>query len=130
MNWCLRIICVLITSAASCVLISTLATVVRAGAELGRNRVEYVAPKDAKHQSLYELLRERRALEQLQRLFSPLRLPSELTFQITECDGVANAWYERWKMTICCGLLELIGKPMPKDVTWAGITIPRFSLKL
>jgi hypothetical protein len=45
-------------------LISTPATVVRAGAEPGRIKVEYVAPKDAKHQSLYELLRERRALEQ------------------------------------------------------------------
>jgi hypothetical protein len=49
-------------------------------------------------------------------------LPSELTLQITECDGVANAWYERGKMTFCYELLELIQKPMPKDVTWADIT--------
>ena len=122
MNWRWNIRGILISTAAVSVLIGSPTTVVRAGAEPGRIKVEYIAPKDAKHQLLYELLRDRRALEQLQRLFSPLQLPSELTLQITECDGVANAWYERGKMTICYELLELIRKPMPKDVTWAGIT--------
>jgi hypothetical protein len=54
----------------------------------GRVKIEYVVPKDPALQSLYHLLR-------VQRLFSPFRLPTDLTIQTLECDGIANAWYER-----------------------------------
>ena len=50
----------------------------------GRIKVEYLAPANAEQQSVYNLLKERRALEQLQRLFSPLRLPTDLSLR----DGV------------------------------------------
>lgn len=89
-------------------------------AEPGRIRIDYVAPKDPKHQSLYDLLKAREALEQLQRLFSPLRLPTDLTIQTAGCDGIANAWYERGRVTLCYELLAVIQQPMPKDTTWAG----------
>ena len=85
----------------------------------GRVKIEYVVPKDPALQSLYHLLRDRRGLERLQRLFSPFRLPTDLTIQTLECDGIANAWYERAGVTLCYELLSLISQPIAKD---AGIT--------
>ena len=71
-----------------------------AEAHPGRITVAYLAPEDAKQQSVYNLLRERQSLEQLQRLFSPLRLPIDLTLQTAGCEGIANAWYERGGVTL------------------------------
>lgn len=99
-----------------------LAPAVAAEARPGRIRIEYVAPKDPKYGPLYDLLKQRRVLERLQRLYSPFRLPTDLTIQTAGCDGVVNAWYERAGVTLCYELLSLISQPLPKDVTWAGIT--------
>ena len=98
------------------------APLIGAEAQPGRVKIEYVVPKDPAHQSLYDLLKQRRVLERLQSLFSPFQLPTDLTIQVTGCDGVANAWYERGGVTLCYELLSLITQPMPKDVAWAGIT--------
>lgn len=87
-----------------------------------RIKIEYVAPKDPAHQSLYEVLRERRVLERMQRLYSPFRLPTDLTIRTAGCDGVINAWYGRGNVTLCYELISLISQPMPKGVAWAGIT--------
>jgi len=122
MEWRGRSSGILIAATVWSALLGPWITEVHAGAEGGRIRVEYVAPKDARHQAIYDLLRERHALERLQRLFSPLRLPSELVLQTSECEGIANAWYERGKVTICYELLNVIQQPIPKDVTWGGIT--------
>ena len=121
MKWRWRISAILIAATAWSAVLGLWAAGVCAEADGGRIRVEYVAPGDARHQAVYDLLRERKVLERLQRLFSPLRLPSELTLRTTECDGIANAWYERGKVTICYELLNVIQQPMPKDVTWGGI---------
>lgn len=87
-----------------------------------RLRVEYLTPKVSKQQSIYDLLRERRALEQLQKLFSPFRLPIDLILKTAGCDGIANAWYERGSVTLCYELLDAIRQPMPNSTAWAGIT--------
>jgi len=99
-----------------------LASAIAAEAQPGRIRIAYAPTKDAKHEALYGLLKQRRVLEQLQRLYSPLRLPTDLTIQTAGCDGVVNAWYERAGVTLCYELLDLISQPLAKDVTWAGIT--------
>ena len=67
-----------------------------AAAESLPNRIkpEYYPPKNPAHQPIFDLLKEKRALEKLQEIFSPLRLPIELKLQIGPC-GVANAWYNR-----------------------------------
>src|SRR5712672_2372705 len=59
-----------------------------------RIKIEYVAVKNPEHQKLYDLLKERRALEALQQIFSPIRLPVDLTIKTLGCD-VVNAWYDR-----------------------------------
>src|SRR5262249_25566102 len=87
-----------------------------------RIRVAYFAPKNAAYQATYELLKERRALEKLQEIFSPLRLPVDLTLQTGDCEGVANAWYDQDKISVCYEYVHEILKGVPKDTTPEGIT--------
>lgn len=88
----------------------------------GRIRIEYVAPHNPEHEALFDRLRERRVLERMQRLYSPFRLPSDLTIQIAGCDGVVNAYYGRGRVVLCYELINLISQPIPEGITWAGIT--------
>jgi hypothetical protein len=87
-----------------------------------RIRIEYVLPKNSEHRQLYDQLREHRVLERLQELFSPFRLPADLTLRTMGCDGISNAWYQRPTLTICYEYLEDIRKTAPKETTAAGIS--------
>jgi hypothetical protein len=90
-----------------------------------RISIAYVPPSNSAFQQLYDLLRERRALERIQEVLSPLRLPEALTIKITEC-GAVNSWYRRENfkptVTICYELLKHILDSLPKRTTPAGIT--------
>jgi hypothetical protein len=88
----------------------------------GPIRIEYVVPENPEHQYIHAMLKERKALEKLQEIFSIFRLPSELTLRIVGCDGRVNAWYEEGEISVCYELLERIKKTMPKQVTDAGLT--------
>jgi Putative metallopeptidase len=87
--------------------------------------VAYVAPNDPEFQQLYDLLKARRALEKIQEILSPLRLPEELTIKTMEC-GKVNSWYSRENskptVTICYELLKNILESVPKETTPAGVT--------
>jgi hypothetical protein len=83
---------------------------------------EYVAPTNPAQQPLYELVKQRRVLEKLQEIFSPFRLPVDLTFRTIGCDGKSNAWYQRPAITLCYEYLDEILKSMPKETTPAGVT--------
>jgi hypothetical protein len=91
-----------------------------------RVRIEYGPPKNPEHQKLYDLLKERRALERAKQILSPIRLPVDLTIRAQGCDGVVNAWYEREKsqpkVTICYEWLQEIMHSLPNETTPAGIT--------
>src|SRR5215468_8675174 len=91
-------------------------------AQTNRVRVEYVPPTNPAHQPLYELLKQRRSLEKLQEIFSPFRLPIDLTFRTIGCDGVSNAWYHRPDVSVCYEYLNEIYQTMPKETTPGGIT--------
>ena len=93
-----------------------------ADAQSKRIGIEYELPKNPAHQSLYEMLKERRVLEKLQEIFSPFQLPIELTFKTVGCDGVSNAWYSRPTVSICYEYLAEIQRDMPKETTSAGVT--------
>jgi hypothetical protein len=88
--------------------------------------IEYVPPKNPEHQKLYEMLQERRALEKLQFIFSPLLLPVDVTIRSAGCDGVPNAWYQREGsrplVTLCYEYLQEIMDRMPKETTPEGFT--------
>ena len=79
-----------------------------------RVSVVYVPPQNSAFQQLYDLLRERRALERIQEILSPLQLPEQLTIKTTEC-GAVNSYYQRQNfkptVTICYELLKQIWIP-------------------
>jgi len=83
--------------------------------------IEYVQPTKPEYKALYELIKERRALEGIKEIFSPFRLQNDLTVKSTEC-GMVNAWYQRPTVTICYEYLDDILKMMPKEATPAGLT--------
>jgi hypothetical protein len=84
--------------------------------------IEYVAPKNSDLQDLYEVVKIRGALERIQKILSPLRLPEELAVRMMEC-GKVNAWYLRENskptVTICYELLKQVLGSLPKETTAA-----------
>ncbi|MBX9841438.1 MAG: DUF4344 domain-containing metallopeptidase [Xanthobacteraceae bacterium] len=68
-------------------------------------RIQYVPPTDPQHQALYSQMREGRALEDLQQLLSPLRLPDPLLLRVSGCEGIKNAWSGAGIVNICYELL-------------------------
>ena len=108
----------LLAAAAACVGLSP------AGADPQPQRIlaEYVQPTNPAHQHLYERVKERRVLEKLQEIFSPFRLPVDLTFRTVGCDGKSNAWYQRPSITLCYEYLDDILKSIPKETTPGGLT--------
>ena len=91
-------------------------------AQTKRIRIEYVPPTNPAHETVYALLKERRALEKLQEIFSPFRLPIDLTLKAMGCDGVSNAWYHRPSVTLCYEYLDEIHRSVPEKTTPEGVT--------
>jgi len=87
-----------------------------------RIKINYVAPTNPAHQELYEKLKDHKALEILRDIFSPIRFPIDVTLTMRGCDGVSNAWYQRFTLTICYEYVDDIRKSLPKEPTPAGIT--------
>ena len=93
-----------------------------ADAQTNRIRIEYYPPKNPALQAVYERVKERKALEKFQELFSPFRLPIELTLQTGDCEGASNAWYNRPAISVCYEYLNEILQSVPKETTKAGVT--------
>jgi len=93
--------------------------------QANRVRIEYLPPKNPEHQQLYDMLKAHAALETAQKLFSPIRLPVELTIKTVGCDGMVNAWYaveeSRPTLSVCYEYLQAILQHTP-GTTSAGIT--------
>jgi Putative metallopeptidase len=85
-------------------------------------RVEYVLPKNPAHQSIYDRLKQGRALERIQTLLSPLRLPRPLLLKVSRCDGESNAWYDEGFVTVCYEFLADILKNAPEQTLPSGVT--------
>jgi hypothetical protein len=86
-----------------------------------RIAIEYVPPTEPRQQGVYTTVKERRALEMMQEIFGPFRLPNELTLKTKTC-GMSNAWYQRPTLTICYEYLEDIRNSLPKEPPPAGMT--------
>jgi len=93
--------------------------------QLGRIKIQYDAPTNPDLQATYQRLKDHHALEKVQQILSPLRLPEELTIKNAEC-GMVNAWYTRERsgptVTICYELLQHISQSLPAQTSPAGIT--------
>ena len=91
-------------------------------AKENRIRIEYVPPTNPAHQPLYDVLKRHRTLEKLQEVFSPFRLPIDLTLKTIGCNGISNARYQRPEVIVCYEYLNEIYQTMPKETTPGGIT--------
>jgi len=106
-------------------IVSTFAAVVaRESAALQTDRVEieYVTPKNAAHEPIYQLMRERKVLERFKEYLSPLRLPRMLFLKLEGCDGEGNSWYADDAVTVCYEYLDNILQNVPEQTTSTGIT--------
>lgn len=90
-------------------------------AEARQIDIAYLPPKDARHQPLHELLKRNRALEKLQEILSPFRLPRRVLMKVEGCDGIANAFSGDGAVTVCYEYLDEIWANVPKETTPEGI---------
>jgi hypothetical protein len=90
-----------------------------------RVRIEYLPAKKPELQKIHDELKRHRGLETLQTLFSPFRLPRELTIRSQEC-GMVNAWYRHEDsgpaITICYEYMDHIMRNLPDKSMPSGIT--------
>jgi hypothetical protein len=86
-----------------------------------RVEIEYVAPSSAQFESVYASLKQRKILEELQRLLAPLRLPHPLRLVTKQC-GQVNAFYSpsSRSLTICYELVAEIIDSAPQNVSEDG----------
>lgn len=87
-----------------------------------RIRIEYVEPTSSEHQQIYQIVKERRALENLQEIYGAFKLRTDLLLRTIGCDGASNAWYQRGRISVCYEYLDEIWKMMPAETTPEGIT--------
>ena len=114
LGWLLCAICISVTLPQT--------AVSAADAQTNRVRIEYFRPTNPALLATYELAREKRVLERLQEVFSPFRLPVDLTIKTGDCQGVSNAWYNRPAISICYEYLHEIMQSMLAGTTPEGIT--------
>ena len=106
----------------ACAVLNVIASTVSASASNANQiDIKYVPPKEAEHEYIFDLLRERRALERLQELLSPFRLPRRLTISVVGCDGEADAFYGDDAITICYEYLDELWRHVPKQTPASGI---------
>ena len=99
----------------------TACSAVEPKAKTNQITVNYVPPENPAHQPMYELLKERQSLEQLQKFLSPFRLQWTLNILLTGCDGEADAMYSDRAITICYEYIEDLQKYMPEKTTPTGV---------
>jgi hypothetical protein len=90
-------------------------------AKTNQVHVKYVLPENPAHQHIYDLLTERRSLENLKKFLSPFRLKWPLGIELRGCDGEADAMYSDDMITICYEYIEELQEFMPEETTPAGV---------
>jgi len=101
---------------------TAMATTAIAASKTNRISVHYVPPKNPALQQIYAEVTQRRALEKLQKLLSPLRLPRTLNISLDECNE-ADAFYDYddHAITICYEYIAELIENMPDEKTPEGI---------
>ena len=106
---------------AGIILITAMMMTTFAASKTNRVSIRYVPPKVPAHQRIYTELKQRGALEKLQEVLSPYRLPRTLRISLAECDGEPDAFYEDNAITICYEYINELWENMPRETTPAGI---------
>jgi hypothetical protein len=90
-------------------------------AQSGAIEIAYVPPKNPAHRPIYDRLKDRGALEQLQQILSPFRLPRKLTVKVEGCDGDSNAWFADDAVTVCYEYLHEVWQNAFKRTSFDGV---------
>jgi hypothetical protein len=99
------------------------ATPVRAQTpELRNSQVEtvYVAPKDESFRPIYDRLKKRQVLEQLQQFLAPLRLPAKLLVKIDQCGMPVVPYTPGGPVIICYEYVDQIERFAPGGSVFLG----------
>jgi putative metallopeptidase DUF4344 len=72
--------------------------------------IRYVQPSNRAYQPIYDGLKKRQALEELQLFLAPLRLPQKLTVQVDQCGATSRSRQPQDPVTICYELVDKIEK--------------------
>jgi putative metallopeptidase DUF4344 len=90
--------------------------------ELRNPQIEtvYVEPKDSAFRPIYERLKKRRVLEQLEQLLAPLRLPRKLQVRIDQCGTPFADYKPGGPATICYEYIDQIEKLAPGGAVLLG----------
>jgi hypothetical protein len=90
-----------------------------ASPELKNNQVEiaYLEPTNSDHRPIYERLKARQVLEELQLFLAPLKLPHKLSVKVQGCRGVVNAWYSNREIVLCYEYVHWIERLAPPSNT-------------
>jgi len=70
----------------------------------------YAQPANPAYQHIYDGLKRRQVLEELQQFLSPLRLPRKLTVQLDQCGATSRLRQPQDPVTICYELVDRIEK--------------------
>jgi Putative metallopeptidase len=83
--------------------------------------IAYVPPASQRLESVYQALKGRQVLEELQHFLAPLRLPHRLLLQTRECSQV-NAFYSPFdrSLTICYELVGELIRDAPPTISEDG----------
>jgi hypothetical protein len=97
------------------------------GAKHNRSRplaaieITYAEPVNPLHRNLHDVLRQHEALEKVQAILSPFRLPRTVAMRVQGCNGEAEAWYENAAITVCYEYLDEVWRSAPNDRASTGI---------
>jgi hypothetical protein len=84
--------------------------------------IAYVEPSEPEYRSIYERLKQRQVLEELQQFLLPLRLPRKVLVHIEQCNKGTQRYAEGGPVTICYQYiheLEKFAEKIPADLRTA-----------
>jgi hypothetical protein len=96
---------------------TAMAGAVFAASKTNRVSIRYEPPENPAHERIYKVLKQRGALEKMQKFFSPFRLPSKLRISLAGCDGEPDAFYDYAAITICYEYVYQLWEDMPQETT-------------
>jgi hypothetical protein len=73
-----------------------------------------VQPANRNFQPIYDRVKNRKVLEELQQFLAPLRLPRKLTVKIDQCGALSRPYKPQEPVTICYELIDQIEKVAAK----------------
>jgi hypothetical protein len=84
--------------------------------------VAYIEPSEPAFRPIYERLKKRQALEELQEFLAPLALPRKILVKTDQCGKLSQPYDPNGIVTICYDYVAEIERLAPRDRTPRGVT--------